>query len=754
MLGQTVSHYRVLHPLGAGGMGEVYLAEDTHLGRKVALKVLPPDLTRDECAKARFIREARSASSLDHPNVCTVYDIEEMPDGRLVLAMAYCEGESLKAHLARGPLPIAEALDLAAQVADGLAEAHARGVVHRDIKPANVMVTKTGRVKIVDFGLARLSGTVGVTTTGTMLGTPAYMAPEQARGEEVDGRADLWALGVVLYEMLTGRPPFSGDSMEAVLYGILNRAPEPIDRLHPTLPPALVRVVNRALAKDPRGRYQQAEQFLADLRACRESLPAKPQAREAEPRVPSIAVLPFFNMSPDPDQEYFCEGLSEELIGALGRLGGVRVASFTSALQFRGQAADIRRIGEQLNVDTVLEGSVRKAGDRLRVTAQLVNVGDGYHLWSERYDRRLDDVFAVQEDIARAIVEQLKVNLIGGSDRRLVSRVTADMDAYQLYLRARYHYGRRYAGALEQALKCFEQAAAKDPACAAAHAGIAGCLTQVGFWGLVPPERIADRARSAAARAVALDERLPDAQWGLGLTSAYFDWDPVRTERAFRRAIELNPNVADSCVYLGVCLPPTGRFDEAAVLLDQAISLDPVSALVAFLAGASFLMMRDYTRALAELERALEMDPGFAPAHSLRGFALSVLGRCQEAVASAERGAELWARAPILTGALGYVLASAGRRDETRALCEDLRRRAASEFVSPVAVSMTYCGLGEEEEALDAIEEGIGQRWVGCPVYLSLAVYDVVRHHPRFVQLVEGIGWPSLAHLAGTAIKP
>jgi TolB-like protein/tRNA A-37 threonylcarbamoyl transferase component Bud32 len=508
MVDRTVSHYRIVDRLGAGAMGEVYLAEDVRLGRKVALKLLPPHLTRDEAAKTRLIHEARAASLLDHPHICTVYDIEELPTGELLLAMAYCDGETLRTRLSRGPLPVDEAVELACQMADALAEAHAHGIVHRDIKPANAMVTKTGRLKLVDFGLAHLPEATMLTATGVTLGTPTYMAPEQVRGEEVDARADLWALGVVLYEMLAGRPPFGKESLEAVLYAVVHQAPEPLDRVRPGLPPSLVRIVNRALAKDGRARYQQAEQMLADLRACRERLKAGGPhgVGTGEPRIPSIAVLPFANLSPDPEQEYFCDGMTEELITALGAIEGLRVAAKTSTFHLKGKDLEIRTIGERLNVETLLEGSVRKAGNRLRVTAQLVNVSDGYHLWSERYDRQLDDVFAVQDQIAHAIVEKLKVKLVGPKGAPLVKRASSNLEAYQLYLKGRYYFARRYKGRLEQAVDCFSRAIELDPESAPALAGLADALSVAGFYGLSRPLEVLPKARAAAERAVALDD--------------------------------------------------------------------------------------------------------------------------------------------------------------------------------------------------------------------------------------------------------
>lgn len=504
MLGQTVSHYRILERLGTGSMGEVYLAEDLRLGRKVALKLLPSDLTRDEAAKARLIREARTASLLDHPHICTVYDIEELSTGQLLLVMAYCDGVTLKTRLEQGPLPIEEAVGLACQMAEALIEAHSRGIVHRDIKPANAMVTKSGRLKLVDFGLAHLPEATALTAAGTILGTPAYMAPEQLRGEEADARADLWALGAVLYEMLAGRPPFGGAILEAVLYSVVHEAPEPVDRVRNGLPAALVRIVNRALAKDRQSRYQQAEQMLAELHTCQARLSAG-EARAvgvATAQIPSIAVMPFANLSADPEQEYFCEGMTEELITALGAIDGLRVAAKTSTFHVKGKDLEIRAIGDQLNVETLLEGSVRKVGDRLRVTAQLVNVSDGYHLWSERYDRRLDDVFAVQDEIARAIVAKLKVKLVGPQEAPLVKRASANLEAYQLYLKGRYHFARRYKGGLEQAVDCFSRALDLDRDFAPALAGLADGLSVTGFYGFGLPRALVPKARQAAERAL------------------------------------------------------------------------------------------------------------------------------------------------------------------------------------------------------------------------------------------------------------
>ena len=387
--GTTLGPYTITAELGHGGMGVVYTAQDPRLDRQVAIKVLPPDLTRDETAKQRFLQEAKAASALDHPNICTIHEINETEDGQLYLVMAYYDGETLKERIERGPLALDEAADIATQVGRGLAEAHGAGIVHRDIKPANLLIAKGGVVKILDFGLAKLAGAEGVTQTGTTVGTVAYMSPEQARGQEVDQRTDIWSLGVVLYEMLTGQQPFRGENLLAISNAILASQPVSLTRLRAGTSPALARVVTRSLANSRDGRYQSVADLLGELR----NATASATKAASQPDVPSIAVLPFADMSPEKDQDYFCEGLAEELIDALARLDGLRVVARTSAFHFKGQSPDLREVGEKLNVKTVLEGSVRKAGNRLRINAQLINAEDGYHLWSERYDRTMDDVF-------------------------------------------------------------------------------------------------------------------------------------------------------------------------------------------------------------------------------------------------------------------------------------------------------------------------------------------------------------------------
>ena len=439
MIGQTISHYRILSKLGEGGMGVVYKAHDTKLGREVALKFLPGGLTGDPRARERFIYEAKAASGIDHPNICTIYEIDETDDHRIFIAMACYEGETLKQRIARGPLETGEILDVAIQIARGLARAHEAGIIHRDIKPANIIITTRGEVKIVDFGLSKLLGLAKLTRTGMTVGTAAYMSPEQARGEEIDQRTDIWSLGVVLYEMLTGLCPFRSEYEQALIYSILNEEPAPLGSLRPDIPEEMDQLVQKAMAKVPVERFRYAGELLAEL-----SFLAKRREAESDrlligaaKALPSIAVLAFTNLSADKENEYFSDGLAEDIIDALTQVPGLRVMARTSAFAFRGKEADVREIGARLNVEHILEGSVRRSGSRLRVTAQLVKASDGYHVWSQRFDREMTDVFAIQDEISQAIVEKLRLRLSAG--RPLVKRYTENLAAYDLCLKARYH---------------------------------------------------------------------------------------------------------------------------------------------------------------------------------------------------------------------------------------------------------------------------------------------------------------------------
>jgi len=731
--------YEVVGRLGSGGMGVVYQAKDTRLGRHVAIKVLSADTTLDRVAKQRFLHEARAASTLDHLNICTIHEINETPDGQLYLVMAYYEGQTLAQRIERGPVDPQEAVDIVTQVGRGLSEAHRARIVHRDIKPANIFIVKTGVVKILDFGLAKLAGGGVATQTGVIVGTLAYMSPEQVQGLELDHRTDIWSVGVVLYELLAGRRPFRGENLLSISHAILQAQPPMPAAARPDESPAFARVMERALAKRPDDRYQSVEDLLADLSGTFRAEEITSVASGTRPP-PSIAVLPFADMSQEKDQDYFCEGMAEELINALSVIPGMHVAARTSSFQFKGVGVGLDEIGRRLRVGVVLEGSVRKAGNRLRINAQLIKVSDGYHLWSEQYDRAMGDVFAIQDEIARSVVSQLRIKLLGhATGQAIVKRHTNDLEAYHLFLRGRHCRFSLYD--VRGALAFFEKAVEQDPSYALAHVAIADCFAIFGLYSALPPHIAATKAKTACARARQLDDQLPEAHSVLAQIAFLFDWNWSEAEREFARAIELKPAGIETYCWLGYFLGTMGRTEKGSALIQRAAEIDPLSAYVSTYAGIVLYIARRFDESIAKCRHALEIQPGYGVALNSLALSCSAASRHGEAVLHAEQLASLSARTPHSLGTLGAVLAAAGRQDDARAILQELDERARAGYVSPLPFSAVFAGLGETDRAFEQLEKAYAER---TPMLHSVRFpnHDRLRTDARWLDLVQRLNFP------------
>ena len=750
--GTKLGRYEIQAPLGAGGMGEVYRARDTRLERAVAIKVLSSRLCADPEAKERFEREARVISSLNHPNICRLYDIGEQ-NGVKFLVMEYLDGQTLAQRLQKGPLAMKEILNAGVALADALTAAHTAGVIHRDFKSANLFLTHGNEVKILDFGLAKSSArssgqtapalvdeaTISIapqlTIEGAALGTVAYMSPEQARGESVDVRTDLFSCGVVLYEMTTGRRPFNGPTAAVVFDAILNRQPVAPSILNAAVFPSLERVITRLLAKDRSKRFQHAQDLLNELRGIAERNTGKQPQTAADGG--SIAVLPFEDLSPDRSQQAFCEGMAAEIINVLGAIQGLRVISRTSAVRCREKGMDIGEIAQHLNVQTVLEGTVRKSGARLRVTAQLISSCEGSQIWSERYDRSEGDVFDIQEEIANAIVKNLKGRLMSGQ-LPTVRRVTDNVDAYKLYLKGRYAWERRNRAALQNAITYFEQAISADPDYALAHAGLADCYMIMGVYSIRPTREVYPRALQLALRALELEPELAEAHHSLGAVKQFLEWNWSEADACYTRALELDPRLTvtrgwRATLYVASMMRRQDGLTESF----DAMKLEPDSGLIAYIAAINHYWARDLDGAAELIERALELEPKAVFAHWVRALIFSVKGYHEEAISATMRAVLVANHHPLLVSALGAAYARAGKRAEAEKLINELNERSTREYIAPMYIADIYLALDRLMEAIEWYERAVDEH---NPLLIGIAVaphYDPLRNEPRFRALLR-----------------
>lgn len=788
MIGQIVSRYRILTKIGAGGMGVVYKAQDLKLERTVALKFLPAHSLADHAEKTRFVHEARAAALLHHPNICTIFEIDEAGD-QTFISMTYIEGRSLQEMAQSGPLKLKQAVDITIQVATGLHAAHAKHVIHRDIKSANVVVTPEGHAVIMDFGLAKLRGGTKLTKPGTTLGTVSYMSPEQLHGDDVDHRTDIWSLGVVLYELVTGRLPFRGDHETAVVYSIVNQEPEPVTAVRTGVPLSLERVISKALAKNPSARYQHVDELVVDLGAVRNELEAGGTTRrvsaragrrrfrltaiaalpvvlvaafllwwrvrpanEAGSRLSSgvhsprhtIAVLPLDNLSGDDAQEYFADGMTEAIITELAQISGLRVISRTSVMRYKDTGRSLPDIARELNAGTILEGSVVLASGRVRISAQLIDGTTDEHLWAKSYEGDLRDVVGLQGTVALAVAEEIEVELSSTERDRLARANTVDPEAYELYLRARYAWNRRTPDSIQKSMEYFSQAIEKDPNYALAYVGLAQAHLGLSTWAFVPASETMPKAREMALKALQIDPSVAEAYATLGAVAKDYEWKWNDAESHFKRALDLNPNDATAHQWYGEFLSAVGRHDEALVQVRIAQQLDPLSLLINTAVGFGYFFAGDVDEAVVELKKVVDLDPTFSPAHAILHMIYDLEGMNDAAVAEF----------------LAYVRLAGAREEQVLALQEAyetwgmqgfyqgrlaaLQALSAARYVSPFYIAAHYARLAEPDSAFQWLEKAVDERAFPVGEMATHPALASLRSDPRFQRLAERMGLESV----------